>query len=141
MKTITILTLVLLASWLTACSSVPQVTIPEEEYLGLQRKVRVLEREVADTKADYEAERGEQLRSREYLRKVEHPLTLKEEQERSGQSCSQKLSEKDAQLEEVTLRNLALEFVQKNPQEWEYYGSTYSPQEDKHFNLYIKKGE
>lgn len=95
-----------------ACSSVPMITVPEAEYLGLQRQVRVLTREVADTKEDFEKERGEQLRSREYLRKVEHPLTLKEEQERS---------------------------CKENAPKFEYYGSTFSEEQQRHFDLYTKE--
>jgi hypothetical protein len=95
------------AGLLVSCSTAPMVSITEEEHLGLQRQVRVLSRELEESRKDYEQERGENLKVREQIRKMEHPMTLREE------ACSA-------------------------PSEYEYYGSTFSEELQRHFNLYTR---
>lgn len=100
-----------------ACSSVPKVTITEEEHLTLQRRVRVLERELAETTADYEAAKGEALLTRERIRTIEYPMTaLEQKQLENAGSC-------------------------KDRPEYDYYGSTYSEEKQRSYDLFTKRGE
>lgn len=96
---------------LIACAGIPKVTVLESEYEGLKTENRRLARELSEAKEDYEKERQESLKQREYLRKVEHPMSLLEEKKRAEEE------------------NCGVE----------YYGSTYSEEQGRHFDLWTKR--